>query len=112
MAAQTIGEKQDGHSNNNEGEDEEKQQKWVINTTDIPLTEAQESLLAHGPNYAVVPKHPPTIEIITAIERTCQNMAKGEEEELRGEVKAILRKTKNNPPKSTSHWKSRRPLMS
>ena len=77
-------EKQDGCSNNNEGEDEEKQQKWVINTTDIPLIEAQESLLAHGPNYAVVPKHPPTIEIITAIERTCQNMAKGEVEELRG----------------------------
>ena len=58
-------EKQDGHSNVKEGG--EKQQKWVINTTDIPLTEAQESLLAHGPSYAVVPKPPPTIEVITVV---------------------------------------------
>ena len=56
-------EKQDGHSNIREGE--EKDQKWVINTSDTPLTEVQEKLLAHGPDYAVVPKHPPTIEVIT-----------------------------------------------
>ena len=49
-------EKQDGCSNVQEGG--EIQQKWVINTTYIALTEAQESLLAHGPNYAVVPKTP------------------------------------------------------
>ena len=46
----------------------------------------------------MVPKHPPTIEVITLIEKTCQNMVKGEVEELRGEVKAILRKIQ--PPKS------------
>ena len=65
--------KQDGCSNIRE-EGEEKDQKWVINTSDTPLTEAQEKLLAHGPNYAVVPKHPPIIEVITSIEKTCQNM--------------------------------------
>ena len=100
MAAQTIGKKQDGHSNIRE-EGGEKHQKWVINISDTPLTEMQEKLLAHGPNlpnYAVVPKHPPTIEVITLIEKTCQNMVKGEAEELRGEVKAILRKIQ--PPKS------------
>ena len=46
----------------------------------------------------MVPKHPPTIEVITVIEKTCQNVVKGEAEELRGEVKTILRKMK--PPKS------------
>ena len=75
-------EKQDGHSNIRE-EGGEKHQKWVINISDTPLTEAQEKLLAHGPNYAVVPKHPPTIEVITSIEKTCQNMVKGEAEELK-----------------------------
>ena len=58
----------------------------------------QEKLLAHGPNYAVVPRHPPIIEVITPVEKTCQNMVKGEAEELRGEVKAILRKSQ--PPRS------------
>ena len=91
--------KQDSHSNiREEGEGGEKHQKWVINTSDTPLTEMQEKLLAHGPDYAVVPKHPPTIEVIASIEKTCQNMVKGEAEELRGEVKAILRKIQ--PPKS------------
>ena len=58
----------------------------------------QEKLLAHGPNYAMVPKHPPIIEVITLVEKTCQNMVKGKAEELRGEVKAILRKLQ--PPRS------------
>ena len=79
-------EKQDGHSNIRE-EGGEKHQKWVINIANTPLTEVQEKLLAHVPNYAVVPKHPPTIEVITSIEKTYQNMFKGEVEELRGEVK-------------------------
>ena len=29
--------------------------KWVKNLLDKPLTQAQRSLLAHGPNYAVIP---------------------------------------------------------
>ena len=44
----------------------------------------QEKLLAHGPNYAVVPKHPPIIEVITLVEKTCQKMVKGEAEEMWG----------------------------
>ena len=31
---------------------------WVINISSKPLTAVQESLLAHGPNYAVVPRGP------------------------------------------------------
>ena len=89
--------KEDGHSNIRE-EGGEKHQKWVINISGTPLTEVQEKLLAHGPNHAVVPKYPPTIEVITLIEKTCQNMVKGEAEELRGDIKVILRKIQ--PPKS------------
>ena len=33
--------------------------KWVINISSKPLTTVQESLLAHGPNYAVVLRCPP-----------------------------------------------------
>ena len=33
--------------------------KWVLNISSRPLTTAQESLLAHGPNFAVVPRGPP-----------------------------------------------------
>ena len=33
--------------------------KWVRNLSGTPLTEAQVSLLVHGPNFAVAPRHPP-----------------------------------------------------
>ena len=33
--------------------------KWVINISSNPLTPAQESLLSHGPNFAVVLRGPP-----------------------------------------------------
>ena len=40
---------------------------------------------------------PPTVECITATEEICQKLAKGEAEELRAEVKNILKKA--HPPK-------------
>ena len=33
--------------------------KWVINLSSVPLTKDQESLLEHGPNFAVTPPRPP-----------------------------------------------------
>ena len=106
-AIKTIGgdhsnnwEKQDGHSNiqDEQGEQHGKEDKFILNVSSTPLTEAQEKLLAHGPNYAVVPKHPPIIEVIISVEKTCQKLVKGEVEDLQGEVKAILKKMQ--PPKS------------
>ena len=44
--------------------------KWVRNLSSIPLTEAQVSLLVHGPNFAVAPGTPHG-EYITAIEQVC-----------------------------------------
>ena len=33
--------------------------RWVKNLSSTPLTEAQFSLLAHGPNFMIAPRHPP-----------------------------------------------------
>ena len=73
--------------------------KWVINISAKPLTEAQEKVLAHGPNYAVVPRSPPITEYVAAIEQVCSKLQQGEAEELRGDIKSIIKKT--HPPNIT-----------
>ena len=78
------------HSNNN--------QNWVRNLSRRLLTKAQEKILSHGPNYAIVTKEPPIGEYIAQVEKVCQSLTQGEAEELRGEVKSIMKKIK--PPKS------------
>ena len=71
---------------------------WVRNISKTPLTEAQEHLLAHGPNFAAVPRQPPIGEYVVALEKVCQELKQGEAEELRGEIKTILKNIQ--PPKS------------
>ena len=66
--------------------------KWVINISSRPLTQAQGILLAHGPNYVVVPKSPPITEYIAAIEQACRKLQPSEAEELRGEVRSIIKR--------------------
>ena len=75
--------------------------KWVINISSKPLTQPQEKLLAHRPNYAVVPKSPPIEEYIAVIEQACSKLQQGEVEELRGEVKSIIKRSCNPPPNIT-----------
>ena len=58
--------------------------KWLINISGKPLTEAQEKILAHRPNYAVVPRSPPITEYVAAIEQACSKLQQGEAGELRG----------------------------
>ena len=53
----------------------------------------QASLLAHGPGYAVTPKHPPYGDYIVAIEKACSTMEHNRAEELRTEIRGALRKT-------------------
>ena len=53
--------------------------------------------MAHGPNYAVVPRSPPITEYIAAKEQACNKLQQGEAEELRGEVKSIIKKSCNPP---------------
>ena len=65
--------------------------KWVINLSSIPLTKEQDSLLAHGPNFAITPKRPPLGEYISNIEKACQSLDTNTTEELRSEVYRVLR---------------------
>ena len=71
--------------------------RWVVNLSSQPLSQVERSLLSHGPNFAVTSRSPPIIECVTTIEEVCQKLERGEAEELRGEVKAILKKA--HPPK-------------
>ena len=66
--------------------------KWVKNLLEKPLTEVQTSLLTYGPNYAIIPKIPPKEEYIAAMEHACQKLKEGEADELRVEIKNILKK--------------------
>ena len=56
------------------------------------MTKAQEQVLACGPNFAIVPKVRPVMEYIVATEKACQQLKQGEAEELRGEIKSIIKK--------------------
>ena len=76
---------------------EEPHPKWVINLSSKPLTKAQRSVLAKGPNFAVSPKHPPNIEYITAIEAACTKLSQQDVEELRADINQVLRAS--HPPK-------------
>ena len=90
-----------------EVEDNERSDKnWVRNISKNPLTQVQEKLLSHGPNFVIVPKEPPTSEYIVAIEKACLKLSTGKVEELRGEIKAILKKKINYKPNITKeeHW--------
>ena len=73
-----------------------------------PLTEAQEKILLWGPNFAMVPKSPPVGKYIASIEHICSQLNQGEAEELREEIKTILKKIQ--PPKSNITIEERRAL--
>ena len=57
--------------------------------------------MAHGPNFAMVPRSLPITEYVAAIEHVCSRLKQGEAEELRGKVKTIIKKTYNPPPNIT-----------
>ena len=78
--------------------DTQNKNNWVRNLSKTLLTDAEERLLAHGPNVSVVPKEPPILEYITAIEKSCSQLQRGKVEELRGEIKSIFKKISNSRP--------------
>ena len=65
--------------------------KWVINLSSKPLTQAQRSVQAKGPNFAVTPRHSPNLEYIMAIEAACTKLGQQDAEEHRAEINSILR---------------------
>ena len=68
--------------------------KWIVNLSSVPLTPAQESLLAKGPNFALAPPNPPNVEFISAMESVCQQLSDQDAQELRVETNCLLRKAK------------------
>ena len=69
-----------------------RENNWVRNLFTTPLTQDQVKNLSNGPNYAIVPKVPLVGEYITAIENMCNQLQQGKAEELRGEIKTVLKK--------------------
>ena len=65
--------------------------KWAINLSSKPLTQAQRSVLAKGPNFAVTARHPPSLEYIMAIESACTKLGQQDAEELRVAVNRVLK---------------------
>ena len=78
--------------NNNQMQASSNDNKWVIDLSNTPLTQAQESLLSKGPNYAIAPKHHANLDYITAIETACWKLNNQDAEELRTDINALLRK--------------------
>ena len=83
-----------GRDSNNQSEAALDNSKWEINLSKSRLIEAQESVLAKGPNYALTPIHIPNVEYITAIELVCPKLKEEEAMELRADVNSLLRKAK------------------
>ena len=80
------------YNNTNHAHDKTKENTWVKNLSSTPLTQAQNRALAHGPNFAVVPRSPPVGEYIMVIEHACNQLRQGKAEELRGEIKSVVKK--------------------
>ena len=85
------------NQNNTIEESNRRENTWVNNLSSNPLTQDEMKLLANGPNYAIVPRIPPIGEYITTIENVCNQLEQGKVEELRGEVKKVLKKV--HPPR-------------
>ena len=84
-----------------------RQNKWVINISNQPLTPDQEKLLAHGPNYAIVPKNPLVTQYVAAVEHACTKLEEGKVEEFRVQVKVAIPKIKKPRPNLTrGEWKA------
>ena len=65
-------------------------QKWVKNLSGVPLTKAQASLLTHGPNFAMAPRHPHG-EYIVAVQQVCLILEPHNAVELRAEIRGTLK---------------------
>ena len=54
------------------------------------MTQAQRSLLAKRPNYAIASRHTPHLEYITAIELVCPKLSQQDADEPRADVNMVL----------------------
>ena len=66
--------------------------KWVINVSKTPLTKAQQSELAKGSNFAIVPNKIPNLDCITTIESVCHKLKEQDAGEHRADINFLLRR--------------------
>ena len=78
--------------NTNCAQENKRENTWVKNLSTTLLTQMQIKALENGPNYAIVPKVPPVGVYITTIKNVCNQLQQGKAEELRGEIKTVLKK--------------------
>ena len=78
-----------------------RQNKWLINISRKPLTPDEEKLLSHGPNNAIVPRNPPIVQYVAVVEHTCTRLEEGKAEEFRVQVKAAIQKFQKPKPNLT-----------
>ena len=83
QAAQASSQVNNANMSSNDNSLEDPNPKWVISLSSKPLTQAQRSVLAKGPNFVVAPRHPPNLEYIMAIEPMCTKLGHQYAEELR-----------------------------
>ena len=84
--------------NNNQSHTLEANDKWVVNLSKIPLIQAQQSVLAKGPNFAIAPNKPLSVDYITAIQSVCHTFTDQDAEELRADINTLLRRVQAPKP--------------
>ena len=79
------------NNSNNQSQRDSNTNKWVINLSQTPLTQVQESLLSKGPNFAIAPNNPLHLDLITAIESVCHKLSEQGSQEPWAETNCLLR---------------------
>ena len=69
------------------------------------MIQAERSVLAKGPNFAVTRRHPPNLEYITAIDAACTKLGEQDAEECRAEINRVLRSSHPSKPNLTKAQK-------
>ena len=64
--------------------------RWVKNCSDRILSDPELSVLRKGLNFAVTPRKPPVIDIVTATESACRSLNASDASEVRAKVVNIL----------------------
>ena len=85
-------------------------EKWVVNKTDVELTQNQESVLKLGLNFAPVPTKLPIIDTVSAVEEGARGLAEVDANDLRGRVCGVLSKARL--PRDNLTIKQRKALKS
>ena len=89
--------------------DQHQEPRWVHNISSTPLRDTQMKVLSRGPSFAIMPQNLPVGEYIASIENACSKLKQGKADELRGEIKAIIKKI--NTPKNNITKEEKKALV-